>query len=100
MLKCRSLGMRANRKLYKGVVVPNALYGSQKSNTGAAQRRRLNIMEMRCLKNMCGVIRMARVRNEEMRRRTVVAKELAERAEQRVLRWFGHVERMEEERLV
>ncbi len=27
-------------------------------------------------------------------------KELAERAEQRVLRWFGHVEKMKEERLV
>ncbi len=35
-----------------------------------------------------------------MRRRTGVVKELAERAEQRVLWWFGHVERMEEERLV
>ncbi len=43
---------------------------------------------------------MDRVRNEEVRRRTGVVKELAERAEQRVLRWFGHVERMEEERLV
>ncbi len=38
--------------------------------------------------------------NEEVRRRTGVVKELAERAEQRVLRWFEHVERMEEERLV
>ncbi len=35
-----------------------------------------------------------------MRRRTGVVKELAERAEQGVLRWFGHVEMMEEERLV
>ncbi len=42
---------------------------------------------------------MDRVRNEEVRR-TGVVKELAERAEQGVLRWFGHVERMEEERLV
>ncbi len=43
---------------------------------------------------------MDRVRNEEVRRRTGIVKEFAERAEQRVLRWFGHVERMEEERLV
>ncbi len=40
------------------------------------------------------------VSNEEVRRRTVVVKELAERAEQGVLRWFWYVERMEEERLV
>ncbi len=39
---------------------------------------------------------MDRVRNEKMRRRTRVVRELAERAELGVLRWFGHVERMEE----
>ncbi len=42
---------------------------------------------------------MNRVRNEEKRRRTVVVRELADRAEQRVLRWFGHVERMDERHL-
>ncbi len=43
---------------------------------------------------------MNRVRNEEVRRRTEVVKELAERAEEGVLRWFGNVEMMAEERLV
>ena len=37
---------------------------------------------------------MDRVRNEEVRWR-----ELASRADQRVLRWFGHVERMDEYRM-
>ena len=39
---------------------------------------------------------MYRVRNEEVRRRAGIEKELASRADQRVLRWFGHVERMDE----
>ncbi len=39
------------------------------------------------------------VRNEEIRRRTVIVRELADRAEQGVLRWFGHVERMGERHL-
>ena len=34
------------------------------------------------------------VRNEEVRRE--LERELASRADQRVLRWFGHVERMDE----
>ena len=38
---------------------------------------------------------MDRVRNEEVRRRAGIEMELASRADQRVLRWFGHVERME-----
>ena len=33
---------------------------------------------------------MDRVRNEEVRRRAGIEIELASRADQRVLRWFGH----------
>ena len=36
---------------------------------------------------------MDRVRNEEVRRRAGIERELASRVDQRVLRWFGHVER-------
>ena len=39
---------------------------------------------------------MDRVRNEKVRRRAGIERELASRAHQRVLRWFGHVERMDE----
>ncbi len=35
---------------------------------------------------------MNRVRNDEMSRRTVVLKELADRIEQGVLRWFGLID--------
>ena len=42
---------------------------------------------------------MDRVRNEEVRRRAGIERELASRADQRVLRWFGHVERIDEYRL-
>ena len=42
---------------------------------------------------------MARVRNEEVRRRAGIEMELASRADQRVLRWFGHVERMDDYRI-
>ena len=34
-----------------------------------------------------------------MRRRAGIERELASRADQRVLRWFGHVERMDEYRM-
>ena len=42
---------------------------------------------------------MDRVRNEEVRRRAGIERQLASRADQRVLRWFGHVERMGEYRM-
>ena len=39
---------------------------------------------------------MDRVRNEDVRRRAGIERELGNRADHRVLRWFGHVERMDE----
>ena len=37
--------------------------------------------------------------NEEVRRRVGIERKLASRADQRVLRWFMHVERMDEYRM-
>ena len=38
---------------------------------------------------------MDRVRNEDIRRTAGIEREFASRADQRVLRWLGHVERMD-----
>ena len=46
------------------------------------------------------VSRLDRVRNEVVRARTGVRRELAARVDVNVLRWFGHVERMDNERLL
>ena len=60
----------------------------------SAERRKVNVLEMKCLRSLVGVSRMDRVRTEEVRRRAGIERELASRADQRVFRWFGHVERM------
>ena len=39
------------------------------------------------------------VRNEEVRRRAGIERKLASRTDQRVLRWFRHVEKMDEYRI-
>ena len=65
----------------------------------SAARRKVNVLEMKCLRSLIRVSRMDRVRNEEVRRRAGIESELASRADQRVLRWFGHVERMDDYRM-
>ena len=62
-------------------------------------RRKANVLEMKCLISFVEVSRMDRVRNEKVRRRAGIEMELASGADQRVLRWFGHVERMDEYRM-
>ena len=42
---------------------------------------------------------MDRVRNEEVLRRAGIEREKASRADPRVSRWLGHVERMDENRM-
>ena len=48
---------------------------------------------------MVKVSRKDRVGNEEVRRRAGIERELASRADQRVLRWLRHVERTDQYRL-
>ena len=91
--------MKAKRVLYEAVVVPTVMYGSQLWGLKLQKRDRLNVFKMRCLRSMCGVTRLDRIRNDEVRRRTGVVKELTGRADENVLRWFGHMERMSEDRL-
>ena len=92
--------MRAKRGLYESVIVPTALYAAETWGMKTADKRRLDVLEMRCLRNMCGVTRWDRLRNEEVRRRTGVLLELSNRAEQKGLRWFGYIERMDEGQMV
>ena len=62
-------------------------------------RRKVNVLEMKCLRSLAGVSRMDRIRIEEVRCRARIEKKLASRADQRVLRWFGHGKRMDEYRM-
>ena len=65
----------------------------------SAERRKVNVLEMKSLRSLVGVSRMDRVNNEEVRRRAGIERELTSRADQRILRWFGHVEKMDEYRM-
>ena len=59
----------------------------------------MNVLEMKNLRSLVGMSQMVRVRNEEVHRRTGIERELASRADQRVLRWFGYLERMDQYRM-
>ena len=96
VLSNRGLGIKAKKCLYEGLIVPTTLYGAEAWGMRSAERRKVNVLEMKYLRSMVGVSQMDRVRNEEVHRRARIEIELVSRADQRVLRWFGHVERMDE----
>ena len=81
VLSNRGLGIKAKKWLYEGVIVPTALYGAEALGMRSAERRKVNVLEMKCLRSLVGVSRMDRVRNEEVRRRVGIEWELASTAD-------------------
>ena len=83
LLSNRGLGIEANKCLYEEVIVPTVLYGPEAWCMRSAERWKVNVLEMKCLRSLIGVSRMDSVRNEEVRRRDGIERELASRTDQR-----------------
>ena len=66
--------MNAKKSLYKGVIVPTALYAAEAWGMRSPERMRVNVLE---LERLVGVSRMTRVRNVEAHRRAEIERELA-----------------------
>ena len=81
------LGMKYKKCQYKVVIVPTALYGAEAWGMRNTKMRKVNVLELKCLRSLVGVSLMDRTRNKEVQRRTGIEKELASRVDQRVLRF-------------
>ena len=95
----RGVTLGVKRELYERIVVPTVMYGFESWGMRLEERNKLDVAEMNCLRNMCGVTRWDRWRNEFVRGRVGVQEPLSKRVDRKVLKWFGHVERMGSERL-
>ena len=58
VLSNRGLGIKAKKCLYKGVIVPTVLYGAEAWGMRSAERRKVNVLEVKCLRSLVGVSRM------------------------------------------
>ena len=86
LLSDRGLGIKAKKCLHEGVIAPTALYGVEAWGMRSAERRKVNVSEMKCLSSLVGVSRMDRAGNAEVHRRAGIERELASKADQRVLK--------------
>ena len=46
------MGIKAKKRLYEGVIVPTALYVAEAWGMRSAERRKVNVLEMKCLRNL------------------------------------------------
>ena len=87
-----SIGLKV--RLLESMFVPTGLYECGVWFWNESVRRRLEVIEMKALRMICGVRRRDRVRNERVREMCGWRRGLVERCQQGILKWFGHVIRM------
>ena len=63
------------------------------------ERSRVRVVQMDTLRGLLGIRRLDKVPNARIRELCEVKKCLDERIDEGVLRWFGHVEKMERDRI-
>ena len=87
------ISIRTKINMYRALVVSVLLYGSEAWATTLADRRRLDVFDMRCQRRLLRVFWQQHVSNQSIRERTrqPTASSLLR---QRRLRWFGHLHRM------
>ena len=51
----RGLGIEAKDCPYEGVIIPTALYGAESWGMRSAERRKVNVLEVKCLRSLTGV---------------------------------------------
>ena len=55
VLTDRGLGIKTKKCLYEGVIVPVVLYGAKAWGMRSAERSKVNVLEMKCLRSLVGV---------------------------------------------
>ncbi len=86
---CISIQTKIN--MYRALVVSVLLYGSEARTTTLADRRRLDVFDMRCQRRLPHVFWQQHISNHSIRERT---KQPTASYLLRPLRWFGHLHRM------
>ena len=75
--------------------MPVLTYGSETMIWREKERSRIRAVQMDNLRGLLGIRRMDKVPNAQIRQLYRVTKGVDEKSDEGVLRWFGHVERME-----
>uniref|UniRef100_A0A914XPG8 Reverse transcriptase domain-containing protein n=1 Tax=Plectus sambesii TaxID=2011161 RepID=A0A914XPG8_9BILA len=94
-----NISVKTKIRLFRTLVLPILLYGSETWTLLKADASKLEVFEMRCLRQILRVSIRDRVRNEVIQDRCDKQLLIKDQIQQRRLRWFGHVCQMNDDRL-
>ncbi|KAK3536646.1 hypothetical protein QTP86_015449 [Hemibagrus guttatus] len=92
----QKISARIKGKVYRTVVRPAMLYGLETVSLRKRQESELEVAELKMLRFSLEVTRLDRIRNEYIRGTAHVGR-LGDKVREARLRWFGHVQRRENE---
>ena len=91
----KKLSARRKGKAYKVAVRPAMTYGAETWSIKKTQEKKLDVAEMKMLRWACGHTRLDRIENQVIRERVKVT-EIHKKVQEKRLRWYGHVQRRDE----
>jgi len=90
--------LQTKMRIYRAVIIPTLLYGGESWATTRKHEQRLDAFDSRCLRSILKIKWTDKRRNSDIRELTQQPYASALLKKKR-LRWFGHVSRMDKDRL-
>src|ERR1700733_15508547 len=97
--KAKNISTRMKMRLYNPLVKSVLLYGSECWCLRKEDERKLLVAEMSWLRRIRGRSRREKIRNEVTRKELGAEETVIDRIRKGRLKWFGHIERMNNNRL-
>ena len=96
--KDQHVPLKAKKVIFESIITPTLMYGSETWTMNKKERSKIQASEMRVLRTIVGKTRKDRIRNEKIREEVGVVPVLR-KIDAAQLRWLGHLERMEDDRV-
>ena len=93
------ISLSTKMKVFNSSIIPVLLYGAESWIIGVEELRKLEVTQMAWLRCILQVTLNDRIRNDEIRRRCCNQPDVASMIRKARLRWFGHVSRMQRDRI-
>ena len=92
----RNISRNLKVRLYRALILPIAIYGSETWTTRDKEMDTLLVFEMKCLRTILGVTWRDRLRNDDIRQRLGLSTNIRDVVVSQRLRWFGHIVRSDD----
>ena len=99
LVNARNLQLECSRVLHESLVVPVLMYSSETMILREKERSMIRVVQVENLIGLLGIRRMDKVPNARIKQLCRLTKVGDEKIDEGVLRWFGHVEGMENDRI-